>query len=72
MKDVKCTRCGVTVPFEKLDVANRCLDWRCPTMSYGFRLTRARMLGMQADWLAMKDARSVEVLAGKTHLEAAE
>lgn len=27
---VKCTRCGVTVPIDKVDVPNRCMDERCP------------------------------------------
>ena len=52
---IRCDRCGVQIPASKLDVPNRCLDWRCPTSTYEARMEHAKRVGRLADLLAARD-----------------
>lgn len=63
MRKIKCLRCGVEIACDKLDTPNRCLDWRCPTMTYAARMENAERVGRVADHLASLEGRHVDQLA---------
>lgn len=68
---IRCERCKVQIPADKLDLPNRCVDWRCPTSTYEARMENAKRIGKHADLLAAHDAIDVDLRA-LADLQAAE
>lgn len=63
MRKIKCHRCKVEIPADKLDMPNRCTDWRCPTMTYAARMENAERVGRVADYLTFLEGKTVDQLA---------